>query len=58
MDDTKDYVHSLVGNVSAGASTDGVATVELTDQFDARFEVKDKTKTGASLGALETYEIE
>lgn len=57
MDDTKDYIHSLVGNVSAGASTDGVATVELTDQFDARFEVKDKTKTGASVDALEIYEI-
>lgn len=31
--------------------------LNLQTKFDARFEVKDKTKTGASVDTLETYEI-
>lgn len=58
IDDSKDYSHSVQGNASFGANSDGVATVEITDQFDDKFEIKDKTKTGASIGALETYKIE
>lgn len=57
IDDSKQYANQINGHFSPAISINGVATVEITDQFDSKFEIRSHDKAGAAMDHREEYNI-
>ena len=57
IDDSKQYSNELQSNLASAASLDSAVSVELTDQFDKKFEIGGDASASAEMSHHEKYDI-